>query len=460
MIIFKSKFFWIAIGLVLLQQILVGLSTYAIGMAGKAIFTDFHESIFYIEVFFLLIIFVYISGATSLFFRVKLSNSVWKKYYQSVFLSLTQKSQGVNTQKNKTNTHSWIGSEALNTIDDAGFFFVEIAAVYFNIIFTGVAFVTLLGLEVSSVLFLSLSLSIILVVALKNKIKNLASSIQSSQLKTIGSIGFIWDNIFFGTKKNYLKSIDKSNKTSQEFFKNKEKYSIYEQVISCVPVLISIPIIMYIVNTSYALSAESMGLLIAVLPRILQLFQSIHAATTFTSQLILKSKKLKNLDCFVSSLDYIDINGLIKTSMIRVVDCANNKPISISDLISKLGESGCIGRYSITGDNGVGKSSLMKKIKEIRKNSIYISPNINIGTEFISSSTGQDKIFQINSAIEDSEADTYLFDEWDANLDISNMKSVENEIALLSKDKLVIEIRHTRSLSENRPRYCGCDKLV
>jgi ABC-type transport system involved in cytochrome bd biosynthesis fused ATPase/permease subunit len=59
-------------------------------------------------------------------------------------------------------------------------------------------------------------------------------------------------------------------------------------------------------------------------------------------------------------------------------------------------------------------------------------------------SVGQRVLSYLKYAMSE-EYKSILLDEWDANLDAKNTSAIDNELNILSKTRLVIEIRHSRT---------------
>ena len=75
----KNRFLQITILIVVLQQILLAISTYLIAIAGASLGSGkAKETLFYIIWFFITALLSYISSSFNNFLIVKLKNSLWK----------------------------------------------------------------------------------------------------------------------------------------------------------------------------------------------------------------------------------------------------------------------------------------------------------------------------------------------------------------------------------------------
>jgi hypothetical protein len=447
LLIIRNKFFFISVALIVFQQCLIGLSTYWIGLAGMDVASGGSSALGYIIMFFSAVALAYLLGATSLYFRTKLSNSSWEFYYKSVIDKISSDLR-LSSDKNKTSTQAWLGGEALSTLEEASFAFVEIIAIYCNVIFTLIALFVVLGFSLSGVILLSMVSSIILLTISKKRIAKLAHDIQSQKLKTLSAINKLWDNSFYGNTDLAFRAKSTADKRASEFFYSNEKYKLIEQIIACAPILISIPLLILSLHFEVNQNGVLLGAIVATLPRSLQLFQNIHAASMSTGQLILLKNKLSNIERFVDSLYVHDFYSNISDNSICIKSHGDGMSFTSPDAFIKFldGGSAVTGRFLITGRNGSGKSSLLKSIKSIHAEAILLGPNIELGDEDIIGSTGQRQISMLEMFLP-GDGRILLLDEWDGNLDSTNVKRINEWLDFIAESNVVVEVRHSDAIA-------------
>lgn len=444
--IISNRFFIISLALIVIQQMFVGLSTYFIGLAGENVATLPMDAFYYTAAFFLAIFLAYILGSVSLFYRVKLSNSLWKKYYQTTLVDIS-KNHSLSSEDNKQTTQLWLSGEALSTLDEAGFDFIEILAVYFNVIFTTIALFVILGAELAGVIVFCMALSVALLYIAKDKIGSMASGMQNDKIAAFVSISRIWDNIFYGDRKSSEVAFKSTQKRVDVYFKKTESYKTLEQIISCAPILISIPLLVLCSYYQILNNTLAIGAMVAVLPRSLQLFQNIHAASMGTSKIMLLANKIKKLGSFSTSLTGYDYLSNINNEKISVKELASGERISAHSLLDlDLATATTVGRYLICGSNGAGKSSLLKLMKSKYPDALFLGPNIRLGEESGVGSTGQKQLIQMDLLL-NSKGRIIFLDEWDANLDGANMNHIDRLLSSLATSNVIIEVRHKREKS-------------
>jgi len=113
------------------------------------------------------------------------------------------------------------------------------------------------------------------------------------------------------------------------------------------------------------------------------------------------------------------------------------------------------GRLTIRADNGAGKSVLMchlKKSLEAQGIKVYLLPtgmNLAFSVQTDEMSVGTRKRAEMIEIIQSVQADVYMLDEWDANLDESNISALSRKLEELSKSCTVIEVRHRKDVAED-----------
>jgi len=128
------------------------------------------------------------------------------------------------------------------------------------------------------------------------------------------------------------------------------------------------------------------------------------------------------------------------------------------------------GRVNIRGGNGAGKSSLLASLKtEMRRRAFYWPPSDRLAFKFtggvvpvdvegdeddevivvaesmdkkLGFSTGERQLKSLEEIVNATDAQVYLLDEWDANLDVANKVKADALVDALAARARVVEISH------------------
>lgn len=164
--IYRDWRFLSALGLTVLQQVLLALSTYYIAQAGLTLENGNVKAIlFYVSLFFFLALLAYVVSSIATFFTTRASNQAWKIYANTTLVKATENLQHAS-EKNKKSVAQWLGGEASSTIAYACGFYIGLVSVSLNVILTLFVFYISVGWEITLAMTASLALSLVLVMIL------------------------------------------------------------------------------------------------------------------------------------------------------------------------------------------------------------------------------------------------------------------------------------------------------
>ncbi|MBX9866975.1 MAG: hypothetical protein K2Y14_08655 [Burkholderiales bacterium] len=441
----KNKYLWFSTMFVIIQQIFLAISTYYIAVAGESLSKNrANEVLGYITLFFLFALGAYFFSSIAEFTKLKLSNSLWNNYTNDMYHKI-KFNMPISANSNKKLVTNWLTGEAPGTFGEISSFIVDIVSLYCNVLFTlGIFFITL-GYILSSVMTISIFVSLLLIRVLRHKISNYASNIQNSKLQLFVNINSIWDIFQFGNNRIIEEKSAIFKTRANEYFNYSEKYMILEQFIACFPVYITIPLIMIIMYNINATNSLILGGFVAVLPRSLQLFGNVHSLSLYNSKILFIRAKYKNLKNFLSAIKKQDLLGQVQQSEIIILNTHTHSRMHTADLIDLISDNKpSNGRICISGSNGVGKSSLLKILKQCSSaDSILLMPGVSFKDFCNDGSTGEKQLEQLYEILQMNDQ-KLLLDEWDANLDQNNLRKIDLLLDEISKKTLVIEIRHSK----------------
>lgn len=440
--IYRDWRFLFALGFTILQQVLLALSTYYIAQAGLTLEKGNVKAILlYVSLFFFLALLAYVVSSIATFFSTRASNEAWKKYSNTTLIKATEDLQYAS-EKNKKSVAQWLGGEASSTIAYACGFYLGLVSVSLNVIFTLLVFYMFVGWQITLAMTASLALSLGLVMILRKEIEKSAGQMQSQKLSALLSIELAWNSAMFGSRNMRDEGFHGLNYKVNSYFGTVNKYILLEQIIACAPIIMSTIVIIVVLQCYDIFTLAVAGTIVAILPRSLQVFGNVHSLSIYLSQFYLVRTKIRNLDEFSSKLD---INLVLYSSSLRGVtirDASTSDRVEPADFISQLqGRRISSGRYTVTGLNGSGKSSLLKLIKGSIDDSLLITPETSFMNLDRGLSTGQTKIRELENVLSLSPP-VLMLDEWDANLDEDNFRRIDQVLELASNEVVIIEVRH------------------
>lgn len=437
-----------ALGFTISQQILLALSTYYIAQAGLALGKeDVNHVLSCVSFFFVFALLGYIASSIASFFSNRAANAAWRKYVDTTLIKSTESLQFAS-EKNKKTIAQWLGGEALSTIVYACGFYLGFVSVSLNVVLTLVVFYLSVGGQITFAMATSLAISLIFVMVLRHKIENSAGEMQHRKLRALLSVELTWNSAMFGSRNMRSSGFRELDKKISLYFSEVNKYVVLEQVIACLPIVISTVAVIALLQYSSIFTLAAVGALVAVLPRSLQVFGNVHSLSIYLSQFFLMRTKMRNLEGFTATLDIFHMmhfNSLQGISISEAVTARTVKPEELMSAVLRAEISE--GRYTITGKNGSGKSTFLKVLKEMMPDALLMTPEtsfLHLNSEL---STGQLRIKEIENVLLSSPS-VLLLDEWDANLDDENYRKINGLLELVSSRILIVEVRHLRQSRE------------
>ncbi len=261
-----------------------------------------------------------------------------------------------------------------------------------------------------------------------------------------------WDNIVTGNKSSFKLWLSRFFNAWHDCRDSVVENAIFMRISGSVGTLIAaLPIFGTTVYLFYSYSNDmkQTALLFAILPRQLANIPSYNLVSSSFTRWKGISKQLNDLSLSLlkpythTNPGYnIKFNGLSFSENDNMAFFKSPEEF-ISHVITKK-----IGRITIRGKNGKGKSVLMCKLNcellEQNKETFYLPNKSRLSfdppTEKLSS--GEKTKEELKQILNDKTLNYILLDEWDANLDRENMIQISQIIEEAAKNRCIIEIRH------------------
>lgn len=438
--IISNKHLRIALLFLLIQQIIVASSTYFIARLAQSL-TEDTISILYMVLFAVSLVAVYLPAYFCVINRERAKYDAHKLYndnFHTVFLGKTHLLSSDELQSTATTTLAQESNYTLETVIDSIF---DISALVLNVLFN----VLVIAWFLDGTLLLGYAVGIIsasiFVHFRRHTLKMAAKTDQQSRLSLTTKLFDSWDNVVIFNKHNYKLYNNIVQKSFAIAKNNSVKSTSIQHINSSLGMIIlMLPVFVvtaFIFNKNWH-DAATMAVLIATLPRQIQLLQMCYALIGYhTSIGVIKTM----LDGILEVLQptAVNLDNYIQADQIRVQQTGG-----IFDL-TQLPKQG---RVTLVGNNGVGKSCMLLKLKERYQEQAYYLPAkhnlyFNYKTDKAhKGSTGQQLIKQIQEIREDDQSTIVMLDEWDAHLDRENTQIIDQYLDHLAQTRLVVDVRH------------------
>ena len=438
--IISNKHLRIALLFLLIQQIIVASSTYFIARLAQSL-TEDTISILYMVLFAVSLVAVYLPAYFCVTNTERAKYDAHKLYndsFHTVFLGKTYLLSSDDLQSTATTTLAQESNYTLETVIDSIF---DISALVLNVLFN----VLVIAWFLDGTLLLGYAVGIIsasmFVHFRRHTLKMAAKKDQQSRLSLTTKLFDSWDNVVIFNKHNYTLYNNVVQKSFAIAKNNSVKSTSIQHINSSLGMIIlMLPVFVvtaFIFNKNWH-DAATMAVLIATLPRQIQLLQMCYALIGYhTSIGVIKTM----LDGILEVLQptAVNLDNYIQADQIRVQQTGD-----IFDL-TQLPKQG---RVTLVGNNGVGKSCMLLKLKEHYQEQAYYLPakhNLYFNYKMDKAhkgSTGQQLIKQIQEIREDDQSTIVMLDEWDAHLDRENTQIIDQYLDHLAQTRLVVDVRH------------------
>ena len=430
----------VALLFLLIQQIIVASSTYFIARLAQSL-TEDTISILYMVLFALSLVAVYVPAYFCVTNTERAKYDAHKLYndnFHTVFLGKTYLLSNDELQSTATTTLAQESNYTLETVIDSIF---DISALVLNVLFN----VLVIAWFLDGTLLLGYAVGIVFASMFvhfrRHALKTAAKTDQQSRLSLTAKLFDSWDNVVIFNKHNYTLYNNMVQKSFATAKNNSVKSTSIQHINSSLGIIIlMLPVFVvtaFIFNKNWQ-DAATMAVLIATLPRQIQLLQMCYALIGYhTSIGVIKTM----LDGILEVLQptAVNLDNYIQADQIRVKQTGD---IFDSTQLPKQG------RVTLVGNNGVGKSCMLLKLKEhYQEQAYYLPAKHNLYFNYKTDkahrgSTGQQLIKQIQEIREDDQSRIVMLDEWDAHLDKENTQIIDQYLDELAQTRLVIEVRH------------------
>lgn len=443
--LFNNKWMKALLAVILIQQLLVASGTYFLG----TLTAEFPTKGLQLSLAFLMLFCILLPGTIVHYgvawcttrARKMTQNEYLKHYMQANFNHPTH----WRNEKSREARHDLMCRSGQETVQSAVNFFGDFTATSLNIILNIISIILVTDL-VQGFIILAAGLFGLGIIHFNKK--GIAESSKNEVLadtRLNGHLSRSWDNIILGNqlfydrwKLKFASLFSDSEKAAEQTVKMRDWSVSIAALVTNGLVLGSalFMIWMHQENTGFALA------MLVMLPRSLQTVMHIQIIQSYFANWKNLKEKLSVTSKSLSPPDSLDLSDYIKPHSIQVKDLLG----SIKDIEDHLKNSDC-GRYTITGQNGSGKSCLLLNLKnKLGLSALYLPAQhqLFLHDTQVNLSSGELTLAAFEQ-LKNHECKILLLDEWDANLSLENQSLLDKILDEISKKKIVVEIRHSKS---------------
>lgn len=446
-IVYRHPSAWIALFLVIIHQCFVAGSTIFLTDVIER-FQSGREYALYLYLYLAAMAIPYLPGCLSFVFLQRWINESHLSFTDSILSKMAGSIGKYRSEVLRERVTAVLSRNSFSVLKDYITFVHDLASFSLNSALSMAVIAFLLPARLLGGYAISLVLCFLIVAGLRKLIAATSSKYENDYLTYSGMLDKGWENNTIGNRYNEAIWREQKELTGKAFYSTSSRLQVYKQIgnilLAAASLLPTIFLIVTIVHDRTA-SAQVIAAVIVSLTRIFLIINSLSALVykvlDFSSMRARLNVLFDTGEMMSEELD--EVPGKVGNVMI------NGMPAGSTERIVKMLSSAGPGRFEITGANGSGKSTVLLKLKEIYGDECFLLPAHHADLMWKSNgamlSTGQrisvylDEIFGIKGL-------KYIFlDEWDANLDGVNTKTIDASLDQLAKTRTIVEVRHLRS---------------
>ncbi len=282
-----------------------------------------------------------------------------------------------------------------------------------------------------------------------------------------------WDNIFSGNRYNLRLWLAGFKTRLREALVAQVRAVIAREGMSATSGIVSLAIIfvtMAVVAVHHAADMVFLVALATTLPRQIEMTYELHLLASGWNDFVDVWTRFGGVAANILPQPDENFDDRIKFDRLVLREGGHANVVSSLGDALRIVEARPAGRINVRGANGVGKSSLLASLKTSLKKRAYYWPTsdrlafrftsgatpqvetesgeeeeeavVQSGNETLGFSSGERQLKSLEEIINSTDAQVYLFDEWDANLDAANKAKAEALLDALAKRARVVAISH------------------
>jgi hypothetical protein len=282
-----------------------------------------------------------------------------------------------------------------------------------------------------------------------------------------------WDNIFSGNGYNLRLWLSGFKTRLREALAAQIRAIVAREGMSAMSGIVSLAIVFATTSVVAVHNAGNMALLIALattLPRQIEMTYELHLLASGWNDFISIWTRFGGVAANMLPQPAATFDERIKFDRLVLREGEHTNVVSSVNDALRIVAAQPTGRINIRGANGTGKSSLLASLKtEMRRRAFYWPPSDRLAFKFaggvvpveveeahdgetivvadsmdkkLGFSTGERQLKSLEEIVNATDAQVYLLDEWDANLDAANKAKADALVDALAARARVVEISH------------------
>lgn len=442
----------ICVAWIIVQQLVVAASTvFIIRLMESVTRPNGQISLGYLVLFVASLVLVYVPNALSTVYLDKAALASFRAYI-ALFCKTNAGLATLAHRRVKEVHEAWVTNEAMVVYREATSVLYQGLSTFLNAALSILAISALLA---PALILWYLAAALVLCVShwmFKSLLAQTSRGVQTTRQSIANVLLSIWDNVCIGNSHNLGNWQRAFNSSVDIAEKAVVRYNLLRALISSLTVVLALLLVatgVWRYLSDNLDNSTRVAALLVTLPRQLQVIQSIFQFFGSVLEWHGSKARLAGLDTPLA-LNVHDA-GLshVHWEQISVSDGGQEVHFPTLDhfITHFTGRKG--GRFTFRGPNGAGKSTLLAYlVQQTGESSFYLPTGADLrfnDGSITSASDGQRMMRALEEMTQVGFPDFIILDEWDANLDPSNVALLNEKLDHIAQSHVLLEVRHRQS---------------
>lgn len=389
----------------------------------------------------------YVPGCASFVVMQKWLNQSHHALIERFTATVTANRPNYRNVTMRENVTAVLARNSLPVLKDYISFIHDLASFSFNSLLSISVIAFLLPGQLAGGYCLSLVLCFLIVLGLQKTIAKTSSHCEYAYLRYSGLLCGFWPNIVLGNKHNESIWRAQRESTGSSFYSMSNRLEVLRQSGNLLLAAASLGPTIFLIVAIARSDAIEPAIVAALIVSLTRIFLIVNSLSTLVYRVLDYSSLHARMRVLLDAQSQV-INGPDEPAT-EFIDIMIND-VSVQDVSEgrRLIAPYKCGRFTVTGANGTGKSTFLLRLKQTYGEACFLLPtdysDLSWKEDRRALSTGQRLVAHLNEVFNIKTVRYILLDEWDANLDTSNVERIEKILDTLSATKVIVEVRHRR----------------
>jgi len=291
----------------------------------------------------------------------------------------------------------------------------------------------------------SLLMCALIIACLSRLIASTAAHSEDSYVRFSGTLNKCWDNLILGNRHNREVWIDQVEHDGSTFYRASNRLELVKQSGNMLLAAASLGPSIFLIVAIAASDHTAPAALAALMVSLTRIFLILNSLSTLVYRMLELIALHARMGVLFEMEAALSAPATHPPGLLTAIAINGERVSDIKTALAMLARP-IVGRFTITGANGSGKSTVLLALKALHQEDGFLLPaqhgNLMWKSPIEALSTGQKSAATLREILGLADVKYLLLDEWDANMDDDNTQRIDAMLDQISREKIIIETRH------------------